>query len=203
MKGLIEFIKTTLAGGFFVVLPMMLIYLLLDETLEAATALATPIIDLLPEGIIEGTPFPNLIAIVLILLVSLVFGLAIRTRLGERLIRKAEHAVLEKIPGYAAIRSLSTRVFGADVDGEFEPALLSLPLDGKALVFLVERHDDGQCTVFLPSSPTPGVGTIQVVPAERVQALDAKASQVFEALSHWGVGTRDVLTKPKPAGEKN
>lgn len=200
MKGLLGFIKATLAGGFFVVLPMMLIYLLLNETLEAATALAKPIIDLLPKGFVEGAQFPNLIAIVLILLVSLLFGLAMRTTLGKRLIEKAEHAVLEKIPGYSAIRSLSTRIFGADVDGQFEPALLSLPLDGKVLVFVVERHDDGQYTVFLPSSPTPGIGTIQVVPAERLQHLDAKSSKVFETLSHWGVGTRDVVKKPSAAG---
>jgi uncharacterized membrane protein len=174
---------------------MMILFLLLDEMLDLATALANPITDLLPKGFVEGRQFPNLIAILLILLVSLLFGRAMRTTLGKRLIKKGEHAVVEKIPGYSAMRALSTRVFGADVDGQFEPALLSLPLDGKALIFVVEWHGDGQCTVFPPSSPTPGVGTIQVVPAERAQQLDATASQVFEALSQWGVGTRDINDK--------
>jgi len=195
MKGLLSFFKTTLAGGFFVVLPMMLIYMLLDETLEAATALAKPIIDLLPEGFMEGARFPTLLAIVLILLVSLLFGLALRTSWGKSLIEKAEHAVLDKIPGYSTIRRLSRSVVGDDIEGKFEPALLSLPMDGKLMVFVVERHEDGRFTVFLPSSPTPAVGTIQVVPGERVQLLDANAGQVFEALSHWGVGTRNVLPK--------
>lgn len=195
MKGLLDFIKTTLAGGFFVVLPMMLIYMLLGETLEAATALAQPIVDLLPEGFMEGARFPTLLAIVLIVLVSLLFGLVLRTSWGKRLIQKAEHAVLEKIPGYSTIRSLSRSFVGGDIEGRFEPALLSLPMDGKVLVFVIERHEDGQFTVFLPSSPTPGVGTIQVVPGARVQPLDAEAGQVFDALSKWGVGIRDVLSK--------
>ncbi|MCP3880259.1 MAG: DUF502 domain-containing protein [Sulfitobacter sp.] len=195
MKGLFSFIKTTLAGGFFVVLPMMLIYMMLGETLEAATALAQPIVDLLPEGFMEGTRFPNLLAVVLIVLVSLLFGLVLRTSWGRVTIQKAERAILEKIPGYSTIRSLSKSVAGDHIKGQFEPALLSMPMDGKVLVFVVERHDDGRFTVFLPSSPTPGVGTIQVVPAERVHLLDASAAQVFEALSHWGVGTRDALTK--------
>ena len=195
MKGLLSFIKTTLAGGFFVVLPMMLIYTMLGETLELATALAQPIVDLLPEGFMEGAQFPDLLAIVLILIVSLLFGLALRTSWGRRLIQKAEHSVLEKIPGYSTVRSLSRSVVGDDIEGQFEPALLSLPMEGKALVFVVERNDDGRLTVFLPSSPAPAVGTIQVVPADRVQLLDASAAQVFEALSQWGVGTRDVLSK--------
>jgi uncharacterized membrane protein len=195
VKNLLSYIKTTLAGGFFVVLPMMLIYMMLGETLEAATALAKPIVDLLPKGFTEGTRFPNLLAVVLILLVSLLFGMALRTSSGKRLIQKAERAVLEKIPGYSTVRSLSRSITGQDIEGQFEPALLSLPMDAKVLVFVVERHDDGQFTVFLPSSPTPGVGTIQVVPAERVQELDATAGKVFEALSQWGVGIRDVLSK--------
>jgi uncharacterized membrane protein len=195
MKGLFSFIKTTLAGGFFVVLPMMLIYMLLDETLEAATALAKPIVDLLPKGFMEGARFPTLLAIVLILLVSLLFGLALRTSWGKSLIQKAEQAVLEKIPGYSTVRRLSRSVVGDDAEGHFEPALLSLPMDGKMLVFVVERHEDGRFTVFLPSSPTPVVGTVQVVPGERVQLLDTDAGQMFEALSHWGEGTRNMLSR--------
>jgi uncharacterized membrane protein len=195
MKGLLSFFKTTLAGGFFVVLPMMLIYMLLDETLEAATALAMPIVDLLPKGFMEEAQFPTLLAIVLILLVSLLFGLALRTSWGKSLIRKAEQAVLERIPGYSTVRRLSRSFVVDDIEGKFEPALLTLPMDGKVIVFVVERHVDGQFTVFLPSSPTPLLGTVQVVPGERVQLLDAEAGKVFEALSQWGVGTRDALTK--------
>jgi len=66
-------------------------------------------------------------------------------------------------------------------------------MDGSALVFVVERTDDGRCTVFVPSAPTPGVGTIQVVPDERVEKLNASAGEVFNALSQWGVGTSEIL----------
>ena len=41
--GFLEFLKTTALGGFFVLLPVLLIYLLLDEALELVVALATPI----------------------------------------------------------------------------------------------------------------------------------------------------------------
>jgi uncharacterized membrane protein len=136
-----------------------------------------------------------LLAIVLIVLVSLLFGLMLRTAWGRSLIQNIEQAVLGKIPGYSTIRRLSRSVVGDDIKGKFEPALLSLPMDGKVLVFVVERHEDGWFTVFLPSSPTPVVGTVQLVPGERVQLLDASAGEMFEALSLWGVGTRDVLTK--------
>ena len=43
MKNLMEFFKTSLLGGLFVLLPLLLLYLLLAELLELVVALATPI----------------------------------------------------------------------------------------------------------------------------------------------------------------
>ena len=196
MKGLFKIISATLSGGFFVVLPIMILYVMLGETLDMATKLAAPIVDLLPEDLTKGTRFPTLIAIALILLVSLVFGLLIRTSWGSSLIEEAERRVLEKLPGYSTVRSLSRSFLGDKIEGQFEPALLSLPMDGKAPVFVVEWHDDGYCTVLLPMSPTPGVGTIQVVPGDRVQRLDVGAGPMFDALSHWGTGIGDLVRRP-------
>ena len=51
MKNITEFIKTSLIGGLFVLLPLILFYLLLAEMLELVVMLATPIADLFPEGL--------------------------------------------------------------------------------------------------------------------------------------------------------
>ena len=43
MKRTLEFFKTTIAGGFFVILPIVLIWLVLGETIEMLGALVDPI----------------------------------------------------------------------------------------------------------------------------------------------------------------
>jgi hypothetical protein len=48
MKNLLEFPKTSLLGGLFVLLPLVLFYLLLSELLQIVVALNTPIADFLP-----------------------------------------------------------------------------------------------------------------------------------------------------------
>ena len=46
MKTIIEFLKTCLVGGLFVLLPLLLFYLLFSELMDIIVALATPIADL-------------------------------------------------------------------------------------------------------------------------------------------------------------
>ena len=43
MKSFADFVKTTVAGGFFVVLPIFLVWLILGETVDFLMALASPI----------------------------------------------------------------------------------------------------------------------------------------------------------------
>ena len=50
MRTFIEFLKITILGGLFVLLPVLLFYLLLTEALQAIVGMATPIADLFPKG---------------------------------------------------------------------------------------------------------------------------------------------------------
>jgi uncharacterized membrane protein len=79
MKNFMEFLKTSIAGGVLVLLPLLLLYLLLAELLELVVALATPIADLFPKGTFDKINAPVLLALILIVGVSFVFGLALRS----------------------------------------------------------------------------------------------------------------------------
>ena len=175
------------------VLPIMLIYLMLDEMLEIAMALATPIADFLWLGGADEIETPRLVAIVLIVLVSFLTGLSMRTRTGRQLGGWLERTFLEPIPGYVVIKSLTRRIGGEELDERFRPALLTMPLGGWAIVFIVEDHGNGYYTVFLPSTPTPAAGTVQVVKQDRLRKLDVPVGRVLETFFHWGIGTRAIL----------
>ena len=49
MNQAIEFLKTTALGGFLVLLPILLLYLMLSEAFELVVARATPLADLFPQ----------------------------------------------------------------------------------------------------------------------------------------------------------
>ena len=97
MKKFTDFLKTSLIGGLFVLLPLILFYLLLAEMLEFVVALATPIADLFPKGTFDRINTPVLIALLLIVGASFIFGLALRSMTLKRLGLWIEQAVLSRL----------------------------------------------------------------------------------------------------------
>src|SRR5262245_2402685 len=107
MKALVEFLKTTLIGGLLIVAPAYLTALLLAKALGGMVALLRPIVGLLPERVHH---FGQILAIVLVILVCFLLGLIARTGLGRRAIEAFERRVLERLPGFAMLRSVVRRI---------------------------------------------------------------------------------------------
>ena len=63
MNNVTKFPKTSLSGGFFVLMPLVMFYLLVDEMIELLVALATPIADLFPHGLFENIELPGACAL--------------------------------------------------------------------------------------------------------------------------------------------
>lgn len=197
MKGIILFIKAALFGGFFVVLPIVLLYLLLGEVFDLAVALGTPISDLLPEGTFGGAETEKAIALILLLLICFLTGLAMQTRTGNRIGKWLEQSLLEPIPGYTVIRDLSKRLAGEESIAFYQPAVVRNSTNVRTPAFIVEEHSNGDYTVLVPIAPTPGLGTIQVFPRAQVEKVEIPLSGALECYWHWGVGTERMMSNLK------
>lgn len=187
IKSLAEFTKTTLIGGLLIVLPLYLSILLLAKTIKGLLALIAPVTAQLPPTM----ELRQVVGILLVLLVCFVAGLLVRTGPGLRAKNAIERNLLERIPGYALIRGLAARVAGRQEDETFAVALVEIE---EALVpaFIVEEHDDGAYTVFVPSVPTPAAGTVYILPPERVHLVDIPFAKAASVISKWGAGARDL-----------
>ena len=187
IKSLAEFTKTTLIGGLLIVLPLYLSILLLAKTIKGLLALIAPVTAQLPPTM----ELRQVVGILLVLLVCFVAGLLVRTGPGLRAKNAIERNLLERIPGYALIRGLTARVAGRQEDETFAVALVEIE---EALVpaFIVEEHDDGAYTVFVPSVPTPAAGRIYILPPERVHLVDIPFAKAASVISKWGAGARDL-----------
>ena len=183
MRGLAELTKTTLIGGLLVVLPIYLSVLLLAKTLAGIFALLSPVTATIP----AGTQFRQVFAILIVLAVCLVAGIAVRTAAGRRAKNMLERSVFSKIPGYSLVRGLAVRVSGEEGEGAFQPALVEIE-DALSPAFIIEKLEDGRYTVLVPSVPTPAAGALYILPADRVHPLDVSFTQMVKVISKWGAG---------------
>jgi uncharacterized membrane protein len=189
MKAFAEFARTTLIGGVLIVLPIYVSILLLAKSLSIVVKLLSPVTAQIPATM----QFRQLIAIAILIAVCFAAGIIVRTGLGQRVQRAVERKLLNRIPGYALVRGLAARMAGRQEDDMFAVALVEMG-DGLAMAFVVEHHDDGAYTVFIPSVPTPAAGAVFIVPKERVHLVDVPFAKAASVISKWGTGARDIRT---------
>ena len=193
MRQLVEFLKTTALGGLFVLLPLILFYLLLAEMLELVVALATPIADLFPKETFYHLKAPVLMALILIVGASFLFGLALRSMTLRRFGLWIERAMFGRLPLYNAVKSLTRALVGAKDEAAFRPAVLNSPNGEREIVYVIEAHSDGQVTVLVPWAPASFAGSVKIMSSNRIEMLDASLGDVSRALSHWGVGVHELI----------
>jgi len=178
----------SLVAGLLVLTPAYLAALLLLKAIGSLGGLLKPIAGLLPAWM----PAAQLLSVALILVVCFVVGLALRTAPGQALRSRLERSVLDKIPGYTLLRSLTQRLAGESEDEAWKPALAEIE---EALVpaFIIEVLADGRYTVFVPSVPTPLAGAVYVLSRERVHPLNVAFTQAMRTVSRWGSGCKDLV----------
>ena len=195
MKSILNFLKTCLVGGLFVLLPLVLFYLLLVELLQVVVMLATPIADLFPKGTFDEVHMPVLVGLILIVGASFLFGLALRSAALQRFGLWIERGLLGRLPLYNAVKSLARGLVGAQEDTAFRSAVLHSPDGAREIVYVIEEHSDGQMTVLVPWAPASFAGSVKIVGSDRIEMLDASVGDASRVLGHWGVGARELLKK--------
>lgn len=192
MRNIAEFTKTTLIGGLLVILPIYISVLLVAKSIAVVLALISPITSQIPAAL----QFRKVIAFLVLIAACFLAGIVLRTGPGLRAKNALERNLLERIPGYTLIRSLAGRIAGRQDDDTFAVALVEIE-DALVPAFIVEEHDDGAYTVFVPSVPTPAAGAIYILPRERVHLVDVPFSKAASVISKWGSGARDLRTAMK------
>ena len=188
-----NFINTTLLGGLFILLPLMLLWLGLLEIVGLLIAMATPIADLFPKGPFEDLAAPGLVAVLLIVGVSFVLGLAARSYILIRIGRQIENSVLAKVPMYRMVKTMSGALLDSDTS-EVVPALVKDGAGGGDPCYVIEKHKDGRATVLLPWSPASFAGSIKVVQQSTLETVPCSLDEFSRSISQVGVGIEDCLS---------
>jgi uncharacterized membrane protein len=188
MKQTFEFVKTTVVGGLVVILPLAAAMLLSFKMLAALEGAVDPVATALP----YGGPGRRVLALSVILAGCFITGLVVRTAGGRRASRWLEQSVLERLPAYSLLRNLGRQVAGEGEGQQMAPALAEIE-DALVPAFIVEELDDGRFTVFVPAVPTPTVGSVYILPPERVHRIDVPITQLVHAVTRWGAGSKELV----------
>jgi uncharacterized membrane protein len=181
-------------SGIVVIAPVYLGMLLLLKAMKSVGGMLKPVTQLLPQWL----PGDQILSLLLVLTLCLLIGLAVRTSVGEALLKRIERSLFEKIPGYALFRSLTQRLAGESDDKAWKPALAEIE---EALVpaFIIEEFADGRYTVFVPSVPTPFAGAVYVLTADRVHPLNIAFTKAMKTVTRWGSGCQDLVAAMEKA----
>jgi uncharacterized membrane protein len=196
MRNFVDFLKATIIGGFFVLLPVVVVILLLSLAVSTVVTAIDPLMEMLSIESVGGLAGVTLTAILLILVFCFLTGVLVQMQFGRLGKEWLERLLLERLPGYIMFKNLTRRIAGEE-GIEFAPGLVDLyGSEARALGFIIEEHEDGTFTIFIPLSPLATVGQVFVLPGLKVQKLEAKFVDVVNSLTQWGMESKKLFQPP-------
>lgn len=192
MKSIFSFIRATLVGGIFFLLPIYLIFSLLYKAHLAAAKIMAPLAHFLPENIL-GMNAGRLIAAFGLVLLCFLAGMLFRVRIIKRGIHYLEDRVLSNLPGYSLLKSKTTDTFGEKVE-YYQSTVLVEEQNSWKMGLLVEEVD-GLSTIYFPKAPKNETGEIVTISSTRVKKLALPTKEAFLLMKNYGKGTIQHISK--------
>ncbi len=192
MRLIPRFVRATIVGGLLFVIPLILMGLVLRRGLDLVSKVVGPLAARFPDHRILGLGLTTILSAIVIVIASFVLGLVAQTAIGRRTREWLEWTILGKVPGYAMIKGVLQGSTG--VEGEEALAVVLARIeDAWQLAFLVERHADGQCAVYVPGAPSPASGSVYFLPADRVRPTEIPMAKALLMIRHFGGGSEELL----------
>jgi uncharacterized membrane protein len=183
-------LQRNILAGVFIVIPIWLTIWVITFLIGLLIQFGRPIVTRLADWIapdspllarlFQAHPFQNLVAVIVVLLGLLVLGVIGRAVIGQRLLM-AFDAVMARIPLvqtiYGGARKLIQTV-QTKPDGQQRVVLIEFPAPGMKAVGLVTRMFTDPATgtdiaaVYVPTTPNPSSGYVELIPADRLVPLD-------------------------------
>jgi uncharacterized membrane protein len=189
-----SFVKTTLLGGALIVLPIVILLLVFNWLYEFIADKIKPLTYVISETAKLQEFYSTLLAIIIILLVFFLVGIIVKTRLGRFSFEFIELKFLSKLPLYRIIKETTLQLVGSEKTLFKYVALVNL-FGSKACMtaFVTDEHDDGSCTVFVPSGPAPTAGFIYHLPGDKVQKINYPIDKAMKTIFSLGAGSKELL----------
>jgi uncharacterized membrane protein len=201
-----NFVKTTIIGGALFLLPVGLVLFILNRALQLALKLVGPIsrgLHLDHLGTVIGIGASTVLAVVVLVLISFLAGMAARTGIGARAAHWFENSPIGVLPHYRMVKAMAEGFAKIEDAASLKPVLVSIE-GGWQIGYLLEPVSDTWVAVFLPQAPTPMSGNVMYFAEDRVRPLHISMVQAATVVRHLGIGLAEALrgaNLTQPAGQ--
>jgi len=194
MKKLKNFFKTTILGGFIVVLPVMLTFIFLRWLFNFITGLIQPLTRILVEKSHMQKFIADILVIIVLIGIFFAIGLIIKTRLGVFIHSIIEKRILKVAPGYSLFRETIKQFLGQE-RAPFSSVALVRVFENSTMMtaFITDEHPDGSYTVYIPSGLNPTTGLIYHLQKEFVHPVDVSVESTMRSIISCGAGSKSLI----------
>lgn len=200
MNDKIDFIKATVIGGVFFLIPLAVVVVVVGKLVHVMKGVAGTLAPLLPVDTHIGALVLNLLAVLVILGFCFLAGLAAQRAHAKKIVAKLEETLLAALPGYAFVKGFGDNLRRSDeISENFIPVSVQFD-DYLQLAFEIEREPNGKVALYLPSAPNPWSGTVVYVDPERVIRLSITLNEALKNIRMLGKGSATMLERHHPKG---
>jgi len=191
-NAMFRFLKTTVIGGIAFMVPIVIFAMIITKALELTNKLAVPLSAMMPIDSIGHVAVVDFLALIIILLICFMAGLAAKTAYARKYLSSLESRVLSKFPAYDFLKSKMYTVLQAEEVEGMKPVLVRFD-DSWQIALEVENIPGGTSAVYLPGAPDPWSGSVCFVTEDRIQSLESPLPVIIRTLKGLGKGSREQL----------
>ncbi|MBN1379156.1 MAG: DUF502 domain-containing protein [Gammaproteobacteria bacterium] len=195
-----QFVITAALGGFFVILPLLVLFKLLVWLLAFFSNTVSPWTRLLMQELDISRIPAELSIFILLFAFCFMLGAFVRTRWGGWVHDYFERHLLARIPGYLPIKDI-IKQFSGSRQGVFRKVVRVSMSDNQKGPFLTgmvtDEYQHNRVTVFVPTGPNPTTGLILHTSVDNVVELDVSVEAAMKTIISCGAGSGNLLNALK------
>lgn len=193
VRQILEFIRTTTVGGLLFLLPLAIVFFVLEKVVDLLAGVAQPVVAWLGLDTVVGIPGSIIATIIAILIAAFLVGLLARRRLGQALLHWLEQGVSNTLPQFGMYQSIARSL---DNENPERIPVVLVPTDaGWNLGLLLEPPHGEWHAVFLPGSPSFSSGAVAYAHKDQVHHIDLTVSQLWMTMRRRGAQSALVYAK--------
>ena len=192
MKNILQFLRTTLAGGILFLVPIVVLVIVLGKALALTHKFVDPLAKRIPVESVIGLQTPMLLGVGVIVLFCFLAGFFARMALAQKIVSGLEAAVLSNVPGYEFLKGVGQSVLGIQ-PAEAYPVVLARFDDAWQIGFQVEALENGLVAVFVPDAPNAHSGAVYFMTPDRITPANIPLAATLKCLKRLGAGSNPLL----------
>lgn len=188
-----KFIKTTVIGGLLFILPLVLIFILIEKAIHLLRGPVQKLLPMFAGYDVAGVTLISLATLIGLIVLCFLAGLLARTSIAARAVEATENKVLSNLPGYQLLKDATSRFAGMESEDGSKVGMIAEG-EGWRICLVLDGANDW-VTVYMPDGGPAGgtAGEVRILPASEVVITDLPWLTLATGLRKGGRGLQEQL----------